>query len=326
MRYPVVILAAVTIAVGVPQAFAAQSNVNMTVEITNARKANAKLMQEYSWNCRTELLEAGQVKDTRIDLVKYGPDGHLQRSLLNDQSALLPFGFLRRAIAEDRKAELEKYLTALRHLLDQYTLPTEGKVLDFMNQATVTGPNAKGLLEMTGESVVVPGDTFTVWTDERTWQTRRIKVQTLYEGNAVSVDATFTTLSSGLAYMNYAEVTVPAKQLSIQVQDFDYSSTVPISTEAAKPAPPARPQPAAAKPPPPPQPQPATATSAPPPVASPAPPPATAKPLPLGTVVPALPAGCVSTPVGGVAYFYCGGNFYRAVIRGNNLVYETVQP
>jgi len=50
------------------------------------------------------------------------------------------------------------------------------------------------------------------------------------------------------------------------------------------------------------------------------------KPLPLGTVVSALPAGCVSTPVGGVEYYYCGGNFYRAVFQGNSLVYVTAQP
>jgi len=59
----------------------------------------------------------------------------------------------------------------------------------------------------------------------------------------------------------------------------------------------------------------------------PAPHPAAAgTPLPLGTVVSALPAGCVSTPVGGVEYYYCGGNFYRAVFQGNNLVYVTAQP
>jgi hypothetical protein len=59
----------------------------------------------------------------------------------------------------------------------------------------------------------------------------------------------------------------------------------------------------------------------------PAPPPAAAgTPLPLGTVVQALPAGCTSTPVGGIDYFYCGGNFYRAVFQGNNLVYVTAKP
>ena len=51
-----------------------------------------------------------------------------------------------------------------------------------------------------------------------------------------------------------------------------------------------------------------------------------AQPLPLGTVVSTLPAGCTSTPVGGIDYFYCGGNFYRASFSGNNLVYVTAQP
>jgi hypothetical protein len=63
------------------------------------------------------------------------------------------------------------------------------------------------------------------------------------------------------------------------------------------------------------------------PAAPAAPPPATTgKPLPLGTVLSALPAGCTSTPVDGVEYYYCGGNFYRAVFQGNNLVYVTAQP
>jgi len=68
----------------------------------------------------------------------------------------------------------------------------------------------------------------------------------------------------------------------------------------------------------------AAATPPPPPPAAPAA--AAGQPLPVGTVVPALPAGCVSTPVGGVDYFYCGGNFYRAAFQGNNLVYVTAKP
>jgi hypothetical protein len=53
---------------------------------------------------------------------------------------------------------------------------------------------------------------------------------------------------------------------------------------------------------------------------------ASGKPLPLGTVVSALPPGCVSTPVDGVEYYYCGGNFYRTMFQGHNLVYVTAKP
>ena len=48
--------------------------------------------------------------------------------------------------------------------------------------------------------------------------------------------------------------------------------------------------------------------------------------LPLGTVVRTRPKDCVTTAVGGVEYYKCGVNYYRAVFEGNNLVYVTAQP
>jgi hypothetical protein len=30
--------------------------------------------------------------------------------------------------------------------------------------------------------------------------------------------------------------------------------------------------------------------------------------------------------VGGVEYYYCGGNFYRSAFQGNTLVYVTTKP
>jgi len=64
----------------------------------------------------------------------------------------------------------------------------------------------------------------------------------------------------------------------------------------------------------------AQAAAAPPPAAP------TSEHLPLGTVVSNLPEGCTSKPVGGVQYYDCGGNYYRAVFQGNNLVYVTAKP
>ena len=151
---------------------------NMAVRITEARQANAALMRQYSWTSRTEVIDQGQVKDLRLDTVTYGPDGQLQRTIMNDQSAPLPFGFLRRKIAEHERQKVEEYLTGLRGLLEQYTLPTAGKVQDFMNRATATGPDASGFFEVTGRNVVSPADTFSLWVDPHTRHAQRIQVST----------------------------------------------------------------------------------------------------------------------------------------------------
>jgi hypothetical protein len=59
----------------------------------------------------------------------------------------------------------------------------------------------------------------------------------------------------------------------------------------------------------------------------PPPAPAPAGPVPIGTVVTALPPGCVATPIGGVEYYNCApGVYYRAAFQGNNLVYVSAQP
>ena len=248
---PIPALAIVLAALGAPQAVLAQSKAEAAavkaVQITQARKANAALMRQYSWSSRTELIEQGAVKDTRIELVNYGPTGQLQRTLVNDQSAPLPFGFLRRAVAENERQKMETYLHGLRSLLEQYTLPTAGKVLDFMSAAQVTAPDASGAVEMTGRGVVIPGDTFSVWSDARTRQTRKIQVATVYQGDAANLTATFATLPSKLTYVAYAEVTVPAKQLSVQVQNFNFNRGGVTAPQTAAPA--AAPAPAAARPP-----------------------------------------------------------------------------
>ena len=49
-------------------------------------------------------------------------------------------------------------------------------------------------------------------------------------------------------------------------------------------------------------------------------------PLPLGTVVSALPAGCTPMEAGGVQYYHCGDNYFRAAFQGDTLVYVTASP
>ena len=49
-------------------------------------------------------------------------------------------------------------------------------------------------------------------------------MNTTFQGDAVQLTATFQTLhQSGLNYAAFAEATVPEKQLSVQVQNYNYA-------------------------------------------------------------------------------------------------------
>ena len=202
----------------------------VAVRITEARRENAALMHHYTWNTRTEIIVKGEVKDTRIEQVQYGMNGQLQRNLLNDHPASgmappLPIGFLiAKAVAAEEKQELEKFLKGMKNMLQQYTLPTTGKILDFLSSATPSGPDASGLYKLSGFNVVQPGDNLSMWINPWTRHVQRVKVSTKFEGAEVEVDAHFQTLhQSGLNYVAFAEATVPAKQLSVKVQNYNYA-------------------------------------------------------------------------------------------------------
>lgn len=201
-------------------------NLDLALKIVQERKANDALLKQYTWTCRTELVDNGKVQDIRIEQVQYGPGGTLQRDLLNDDNFNHPKGLLfRRLIEQGQQQQLEKYLKGLRELLDKYTLPGPGKVLDFMASAKVEftqAPDGTALLKMSGSGVVVPGDTLSLWADASTHKMRKLQITTTYEGGAATVNASFKTLGSGLTFMSLAEVEIPDKHLSLQAHNFDY--------------------------------------------------------------------------------------------------------
>lgn len=218
-----IMMAAMILAVAtLPTGLAQVANEGLANQIIAARQKNNTLMQQYSWNCRTEVSENGTPKDTRIDTVTWGPNGQPQHTLLNDQGNPLPRGFVRRRIAEDERKKMEDYLQSLRTFLHQYTLPTAGAVINFISQTPIPPPGPGGLLQLGGGSVVVPGDTVSLTIDAPTRQTRRMTIMTYFQGDEVTVTATFKTLTSGLNYPAYVQLTVPDKNLSVLIQNYDY--------------------------------------------------------------------------------------------------------
>jgi hypothetical protein len=199
----------------------------LAARIIEARRINDALLKHYCWSSRVELIDNEidneKIQDIRIDLVSLGPAGQWQRSVVNDQPGTLPSGFIRRRVAGAERDKVEQYVVGLRQLLDRYTQSSAGQVINFVSQAQISAPDANGLLELSGGSVLVPGDAFSLWIEPATRQTRRIQVTTTYEQDMVELNATFQTLKSGLTHVQYAEVNVPGKNLRLQMHNYDYN-------------------------------------------------------------------------------------------------------
>ena len=211
-----------------PNAASAQDAANQALraeianKVTAARQANATAMQQYTWDQRTELLEGGTVKDTRVDMVNW-VNGAYQRSLVSNDGPSLPRIGIRKRIAEAKQKEMKEYMSGLKAQLEQYTLGTSPQVLGFFNKAAISGPDATGLIALSGGSVVTPGDSMTVWVNAATKKAVKAFVATNYQGQAVTMNATFNTLPTGLDYVSFADIQVPGKQMEVQVSNFNYN-------------------------------------------------------------------------------------------------------
>jgi hypothetical protein len=222
MKNTILLIGSLLLLASLPQTSCGQAE-GLATRIIEARKANAAKLQQYSWECRTEYSENDKVLDTLIESVTYGFNNQLQRTVLNNQEAPLPHGFVRKRVAEKERERMEKYLKGLRAMLDQYTLPTSMAVNTFVGTAVISAPDADGVLQLTGNNVVTSGDTLTMSVQAATKQMKKVQITTSYEGDPVTLTATYRTLASGLTHMAFAEISIPAKQISLQIHNFNFN-------------------------------------------------------------------------------------------------------
>jgi hypothetical protein len=216
--------ACLTLAAAAPAQDAANQALRAEIanKVTAARQTNAAALQQYTWDQRTEILEDGTVKDTRVEMVNW-VNGAYQRSLVSNEGPSLPRFGIRKRIAEEKQKEMQQYMSGLKAQLEQYTMGTSPQLLAFFDKASVSGPDATGLIALSGGSVVMPGDSMTLWVNAATKKAVKAFVATTYQGDAVTLNATFNVLPTGLSYMSFGDIQIPGKQMEVQVSNFNYN-------------------------------------------------------------------------------------------------------
>jgi hypothetical protein len=74
------------------------------------------------------------------------------------------------------RPEKEMHVPRIIALAAHYTLPTPGAVLNFLDAGT-TVPSGPGQLMLSGQNVVQPGDSLTIYIDAATKKTQRYDVR-----------------------------------------------------------------------------------------------------------------------------------------------------
>jgi hypothetical protein len=172
----------------------------------------------------------GQVKSTVLQMVRYGADGTLQKTVIGGQQAkeksrLLqktPVGALVKQIKKKKAGEFQE---GLRELLEAYAnIPAERMRSFFENASFKPGKDAmQGTLRISGSDVVKPHDTLSLWIDPKTREKRQLEILTSLDGDPVQVVSQFAQLPDGVSYTKLSSVEVKPKELTMVTENFDFT-------------------------------------------------------------------------------------------------------
>ncbi len=195
-----------------------QDNAQIAERVTKARQENAAKTTNYSWTKRTEVKVKGEVKSTITEMIRYDLDGELQKTPISQDKAKGPKG-IRGKVANKKGGEMKDWMTDLGKILHEYSLPTSGNLLDFLNKAKVEKGDEG--IELTAVNVVIPVDSMTMWLSPD-FELTRTEVTTEHDGADVRLTADHATTPDGLDYVARTVIVVPEKNVEMTVENFSY--------------------------------------------------------------------------------------------------------
>jgi hypothetical protein len=182
-----------------------------------ARKVSSDLVKKYYWESRTDVTREGKVVEILIEQVRYGPDGKQERKIINDQEAKLPSSFLIHQVAEDMKAKMISFMNNLHLFLEGYALEDQNMGTLFFSRAVIGNPDPEGQILVSGGDVLIKGDRLQWWIDSRTYSITKASIATTFDGDQIEFTATYKNIPSGVNYLAFAEILVPAKSVMVQL-------------------------------------------------------------------------------------------------------------
>ena len=195
-----------------------QDNAQIAERVTKARQENAAKTTNYSWTKRTEVKVKGEVKSTTTELVRFDVDGEMQTTPISQEKAKGPRG-IRGKVAKKKGGEMKDWMADLGKVLHEYSLPTSGNLLDFLNKAKVE--KGDGGIELTAVNVVIPVDSMTMWLSTD-FELTKTEVTTEHDGADVELTTDHSTTPDGLDYVARTVILVPDKNVEMTVENFSY--------------------------------------------------------------------------------------------------------
>jgi hypothetical protein len=201
---------------------------------------NQAALKQYTWTEATEISLKGEVKKREQKQCHYGPDGKVQKTLIQSgdqaQQQQQPGrgrrggGRLKQAIVEHKVGEMKDYMERVAALVQEYVPPDRERIqaAAAAGKVSIQPLPAEGSATLTFNDYLKAGDSIVLGFDSTAKKIRSYNVRSYLDDpkdDAVTLAVTFASLPDGTNYAQQAVLDVPGKKIQVKVTNSDYAKT-----------------------------------------------------------------------------------------------------
>ena len=230
MRQCVIGLALAAFALGASRPADAQDLQQKLAAAKAAAAKNAQAQRSYTWLEKTELLLKGEVKSTKIDSCRYGPDGTVQKTPVVQPPPPQKKRGLRGKMVAKKTGEMKEELESAVALVHRYIPPSPDNLQVVMNAGTASLSQAgPGAVALKFPGYQKAGDALTITFDAAITSLRQIEVTSWLDqpSDPLSFKVTMQTLPDGLSYPGSIVLTIPSSKIEVRITKSNYQKLAP---------------------------------------------------------------------------------------------------
>ena len=196
----------------------------------DAAAKNAQAMRSYSWLEKTELSLKGEVKSTKVDSCRYGPDGKVQKTPVVTPPPPEKKRGLKGKVIAKKTGEMKEELESAAALVQRYVPPSPDKMQVVMNAGTASLSQAgPGAIALKFPGYEKAGDALTITFDSTVKALRQVNVATWLEkpDEPVTLNVTMQSLPDGLSYPGAIVMSIPSSNIEVRITKSNYQRVAP---------------------------------------------------------------------------------------------------
>jgi len=204
---------------------------DMQQKVAAAKQAaaqNQKALRSYSWIEKTELSLKGEVKNTKIESCRYGPDGSVQKTPIQEPPPQQQQRGLKGRVIEKKTGEMKEEMEASVALVHQYVPPAAEKIQAAMAASKITIVPGAATTTLRIADYLKAGDALVLTLGSADKGLKKVGVETWKDSpsDKVTLDVQMQSLPDGTDYPSQVVLSIPSSQIQVRITNSNYQKLV----------------------------------------------------------------------------------------------------